>query len=117
MMQLRFVRDTTAGHGHFTSTREFQSHNGLRNRTSPAYLCAGATTRLFKLPPKSKRCAAKFTKQPPRNCSRYYSLNKGRRFSEDIVVLKEFSGSFMGGVESALKVAWNEGYRFVRIEP
>lgn len=120
MMRLRFIRDTIVGHGHFTSTRTFTVDTGIARNTGPAYLCAGATTRLFKLPPKSKRCVAKFTKKPPKNCPKYYSLKvkeRGGFYFANTVELEEFSGSFMGGVEAALKEAYDKGYRFVRIEP
>jgi hypothetical protein len=119
MMQLRFIRDTTAKHGHFASTRTFTVDAGIIQLTGPVYLCSGATTRLFKLPPKSKRCVAKFTKKPPKNCHKYYSLKKRQEFYGNTVELEEYSGAFIHGsrVEAALEEAYNKGYRFVRIEP
>ena len=85
--------------------------------TSPK-LCAGATTRLFKLPKGTNDIVAIITKSKPQDCGKYYEIvaTEWHQYT-GTVKLKGYGGGFMGGTYMAIKNFYNDGYRFVRVEP
>jgi hypothetical protein len=78
-------------------------------------LCSASTARLFRLGPGSKKIKAVFTKRKPRNAKKFYELEKDGCFSPE-VRLKNYKGSFMGGVRPVLKEMFDNDYRYVRVE-
>jgi hypothetical protein len=103
----------THGYGYFRATNcvvmEYES-------AVQPMLCSASTARLFRLGPGSKKIKAVFTKRKPRNAKKFYELEKdGRRFGPG-VRLKNYKGSFMGGVRPVLKEMFDNDYRYVRVE-
>jgi len=106
---------------------QFVAHDytAVRGPGSPAWqprICAGATTRIFKLTPGTTRVSAVFTKTPPRKkCAKYYQLTRRRYLScsrayTDRIDLLGFRGHFLVGVATTLRDMYKLGYRYVRVE-
>ena len=89
-------------------------------------LCAGATSRLFKLGREAQTVKAVFTKREPKIKGKFYKIicHPGalRAAGEKDVCdweeidLEKFHGGFMTGTKQAICDMYNEGYRYVRVE-
>jgi len=111
-MRVRMQRN---GYSQFVANMTVPDRGGAKVHPR---LCAGATTRLFKLTPGTKQCTIVFTKKQPQ-CERFYEMSLKDNWLSDIkyVALKGFRGGFLVGVPPLLRQAYSRGFRYVRVQP